>query len=80
MTEDSWIELWKSVRPDAPHPDAGALGEYGLMLCWLGAAAARVEFPDVAAHLGTDCPRCSDDLREIVAFAEARRELSGGSW
>jgi hypothetical protein len=78
MERDAWAELWRSVRPD-PHPDPGALGEYGLMLCWYGAASAREAFVEVAAHLDTGCARCAEDLQEIVTFAEQRRGPSAGS-
>src|SRR5437870_5694240 len=67
---DPWVKLLSDVRPARPHPDPGSLGEYGLMLTWYGRAEAQRAFPDVHAHLEAHCDRCSEDLRQVVAFAE----------
>jgi hypothetical protein len=46
--------------------DAGTLGEYADLVVTHGQIHADTSFPEVAAHLASGCPNCTDDLGALV--------------
>ena len=55
--------------PPAHVIDPGALGEYAQLVAEFGGTYAEGQAPDVAAHLATGCPACTDDLLELLELA-----------
>jgi hypothetical protein len=74
-----WLDLWAAVRPALEdHPiEAGALGEYALVMQQSGQEQAQRAFPAVAAHLRTRCERCEADLREFPFDLEPSSPFEG---
>jgi hypothetical protein len=70
--------LLAETRPEAPaHPvELWTLGEFAALLVRAGEAAAAAAFPEVAAHLATDCAACADHLAELRTAVAHEAEVS----
>src|SRR5215467_10284166 len=71
----AWQRLLDDVTDESMEHaiSPGMLGEYAIVLERSGPDAAARAFPEVAAHLGSECQTCSTDLAELATFARAER-------
>jgi hypothetical protein len=74
---DRLARLWAAARPDVlPHAvEPGALGEYAELVHRVGHEAAAQDFPDVTAHLKSECKTCAQDLDDLLHLLKGIQRL-----